>query len=305
MVTVGIDRNKRLSRRWLALIGAGVAILAASGCQPDATKQLLKENPIPHQPVPPDRIFITCHYIPFELPGQVDVTAMAFWKGTAAEPGAGATAAVAPRVAPSTINPDMQQLWRENGLEVAVFPQDQWLRIQQELTEAGGRMLSDFAALYQTPTQMAEYPALPLTAPCSLFVFDRQGKPRGYELAAGQGTWRMNCQIWPGDSSQRSAQFKIVPVLVNGAPREKYVRTDTGYTRQQEVLEVVFDGATLEGVLPPGTFLLVIARPTRDRGLNLGQLLLARTGVESRQWVVVIAPHLQTAKEIKDAVRKE
>lgn len=285
--------DRRLGRS-LALV---FLLVALWGCQQDdKIAQLRKENPFTNQPRPDPSsiVIVTCLISPMEVPGQVDITDLAFWKKHRLGPGA----PTATNGIVSGFTPEQLANWNDNGLQIAIAPLSQWYEFRDLLTTKGAIESLGKITLFRNAYQPYELPAYWLEQARSVFVSTDQGELRGYTLTEGDCFFQINCSPGNRTSGSDIVYIKIVPVFRSVEAARDLLETPSGYIRQYP--RIVFDQLTVSGVLQNGFFICIAAKTQSDKADNLGDLFLTRnTGADNYQLLLTLAPRVQTAAEIK------
>jgi hypothetical protein len=101
-----------------------------------------------------------------------------------------------------------------------------------------------------------------------------------------------------GKEPTDSTYIEITPVWRSATPELKLAENQPGFNRYNP--EIVFDRVTISGILQNGYFFAVTSMGDAGKNESLGQLFLNHlAGGENYQFVLLIAPQVQTATEIK------
>ncbi|MBN1765426.1 MAG: hypothetical protein JW860_09240 [Sedimentisphaerales bacterium] len=277
-------------------------VLAAffAGCEDAEMARLKEESPFKvDQPADPDRIiFVTCNYLPLELPGHVDVEELVFWRRNSFDPAERENNAGVE----SGFDTNMLRSWEQNGFILALAPIDQWQRFVEELDTLGAIRMPGRTALFRNARQVAEVFSYIQEVPTSVFVNDAGGRLRGYSLTNGECLFQVNCvpteKKWPVES----LYVKLAPMFRSPEYDGRVVQ-DEEYDQirlVREPREVIFEQMTLAGRIKRGYF-LVIAVKQNEAANNLGKLFLARSrGAEDYQLVFLLTPDALNATEVKN-----
>jgi hypothetical protein len=294
-------RKWPLTVRCLQILWVLICIFLAAGCQEeDGISELTGQSPFKNAPSSPaeEILIVSCQGYPLELPGQVDVMALPFWSEHAlAQESGNISASATPAFSAEQLN-----LWRQNGLHLAVAPLDDWAQFRQELMDAGGRSMSSTISLLRKPTDVAEFPAAWVPQSTSVFIIGSSGIPRGYTLSQGDCLFSVNCVPGREVPQPSSLYTKIVPEFHAALPSERFDRDAFGTLRRIiENPRMVFNQMTLEGQLPKDHFICIAAKTKPITAGNLGQLFLTRTeGTDNYQLVLILVPGLQTGAEVRN-----
>jgi hypothetical protein len=284
------------NRLYLALILA--ASLISAGCSPNASVERLRgENPfIKNTSEDTSSIIVVAgRFAPLEAPGNVDVTALPFWKqyGLTTDNRAIAHSVV------SGFSAEQLSRWRDNGLVVAVAPLRQWPAFRADLINAGAKEQTNWVALFKKEFAPYELKAYRMQEETSVFIYDPAKSPRGYTLSAGDCFFQVSCLPATPSSRQKNVLVKIVPAFRSMVPTGQLVETDLGY--RKEYPEIIFDTLTLAGILPNDYFICIACSCSSDKNSSLlGRIFLNQdVSVDNYQLLLAMAPEVQTAAEVK------
>ena len=293
-------RKRVLIIHWSQIISVLTCALLVIGCQKkDELAELTRQSPFKtsQETEPRQILVVSCYCYPLELPGQVDVMALEFWKTLGNTPD---RAGVGPHADAGIFPPDRLRLWRENGLHLSVVPLKQWDLLREELLRAGGVAHTQTVSLIRSPAQVVQFFAFWVELSPTIFVAGPSGPPRGYTLGQGDCLFSINCVPEQNTSSPDSFYLKIAPQFHADQPYERIGYDEFGVLRRiSETPVVVFDQLTLEASLPKNHFICLAADTSSSRTDNLGGLFLTRTeGTENYQLVLIILPDMQTGTEV-------
>ena len=293
-----------MTSRCLQTLWVLICIFLATGCQEDEVSELTRQSPFKNAPPAPaeEILIVSCQSYPLELSGQVDVMALPFWnKHALAEESGNISISAKPPFSAGQLN-----LWRQNGLHVAVAPLDDWAQFRQELMDAGGLSMSSTISLLRRPTDVAEFPTSWVPQSTSVFITGSSGIPRGYTLSQGDCLFSVNCLPGREIPQPSSLYIKIVPEFHAAHSSERFDRDAFGVLRRIiENPRIVFNQMTLEGQLSKGHFICIAAKTKPITAGNLGQLFLTRTeGTDNYQLVMILVPALQTGAEVRNILQE-
>ena len=285
--------------RWLKFALVLSSLLA--GCGEDITEQLRRENPFldAENTGPETKEIISCRYIPFQVPGGLDVTGLSVWSQTELQseimlPHNGIVSGFAM---------ENVSLWKTNGLSVAVLNPAQAQLLSESIIARGGFQLPVMTAIFHNLSQNAEFDTLWFQEKQSVFLADGQGSLHGYSIANGKCFFRVNCLSLTQNQAVGDAFLKIVPVFRNAETELMISEAEPGFTRQRP--ELAFDLLTLTGVLRKGYFLAITAAAKDDSVGNMGKVFMTQSGVsQGNQIVLILLPTIQTATEINTQRRR-
>jgi hypothetical protein len=300
MNTMALLRGNLLAnnRLYLSLILA--ASLISAGCSSGASvDRLRKENPFVKDASgdASSIIVVAGRFAPLETPGDVDVTAMPFWKQYSLAPDnmAAANGIV------SGFSVEQLSKWRDNGLAVAAAPLSQWPAFRADLIKTGAKEQTNWVALFKREFTPYELKAYRLQEETSVFIYDSARSPRGYTLPAGDCFFQISCLPVTQSGEQKNVLVKIVPAFRNMFPTGQLVETDFGY--RKEYAEIVFDTLTLGGTLPNDYFICIACSCSKDKNSSLlGRIFLNHdVSADNYQLLLAMAPEVQTAAAIKSS----
>ena len=288
----------RLSLFWVLLI-------LISGCQQkDLVEQLRQENPFTDRPEPDQAtiLVVTSHCLLLELPSNIDVTALPFWS----EHSLHSSRPVPTEAIKSGFTAEQLRIWSENGLSLSLAPTSNWKTFVDGLEQAGATHPpgADKTAIFQYPRQFYVISTHWIEQSKSVFVTDSaNGFLRGDTLTSGDCFFRLSCMPSERKEPINSTYIEITPVWRSAIPELKLAENQPGFIRYNP--EIVFDRVTLSGMLQNGYFLAVTSMGDAGKAESLGQLFLTHwADSENCQLVLLIAPHVQTATEIKANTKK-
>ena len=282
-----------MSNIWLKLVLMLLCISA--GCGEDITEQLRRENPFldAESAGPATREIVSCRYMPLQVPGGLEVTALSDWSQSELQ-----SELMLPHEGIVSGFPmDKVRLWKKNGLSLAVLNQVQAHSLSKSIIDQGGFQLPAMTAIFHNLAQSAELHTLWFEDKQSVFLADEQGSLHGYSIANGNCFFRVNCMDFKQSQIGGDVFIKIVPVFRNAESELMTSENDLGYTRQRP--ELAFDMLTLTGVLRKGYLLAVAAEPNDESVGNIGDVFMRQHGrTHGNQIVLILSPAIQTATEI-------
>jgi len=293
IVGVNFLLKYRLSLFWVLLI-------LISGCQQkDLVERLRRENPFTDSPEPDPAtiLVVTSHCLLLELPSHIDVTALPFWS----EHSLPSDRLASTEAIKSGFTAEQLRIWRENGLSLSLAPTSDWKTFVDGLDQAGAThpFGSEKTAIFQYPRQFYVISTNWIEQSQSVFVTDStNGFLRGDTLMSGDCFFRLSCMPSEGKEPTDSTYIEITPVWQSATPELKLDENQPGFNRYNP--QIVFDRVTISGILQNGYFLAVTSMTDAGKNESLGQLFLNHlAGGENYQFVLLIAPQVQTATEIK------
>lgn len=228
---------------------------------------------------------VTCYFQPVEFSRQVDIVKEDFWPALTGTLSGGSEGL-------------HLQTWQDNGFYVAAGAMSEWPKLMEKMIQNGGRLLPGRNALFQHSDQVAEFPLMAVASPVSLFCL-QSGKLRGYDLPGGQVILRVNC-VPDTHHPDMQSYLQVVPVFIGQQGKRVLSEGPAGTQIVYQHPEVVFNEMSLEGRFPLDQFLILAPRPVMGKALNPGQVFMTNSaGTDTIQWVVLLAPQVQTGRQIK------